>query len=108
MGLMVTSLGLMGEYVKWFKPNYRSKSLQALVQLNSYPVCLDPSRAMGLALHTDSSLLTLFNQSNTSGLQVLHGNNGWVIVPPLTGALAVNVGDLMHILSNGRFKTTLH
>ncbi|KAL7189593.1 hypothetical protein ACSBR1_039276 [Camellia fascicularis] len=44
----------------------------------------------------------------TSGLQVLHGNSGWVTVPPLTGALVINIGDLMHILSNGRFKTTLH
>ncbi|KAI7989462.1 Gibberellin 3-beta-dioxygenase 1 [Camellia lanceoleosa] len=108
MGLMVTSLGLTHEDVKWFKPNNRSKPPQALLQLNSYPVCPDPSQAMGLAPHTDSSLLTLLYQSNTSGLQVLHGNSGWVTVPPLADALVVNVGDLMHILSNGRFKTTLH
>ncbi|KAA8535018.1 hypothetical protein F0562_030021 [Nyssa sinensis] len=106
--LMLESLGLAREDLKWLKPNKGSKQAQGLLQLNSYPVCPDPTRAMGLAPHTDSSLLTLLYQSNISGLQVLQDNSGWVTVQPLAGALVVNIGDLMHILSNGQFKTVLH
>ncbi|KAD6118694.1 hypothetical protein E3N88_09965 [Mikania micrantha] len=33
---------------------------------------------------------------------------GWVTVPPIRGALVVNVGDLLHILSNGLYSSVLH
>ncbi|CAH2042069.1 unnamed protein product [Thlaspi arvense] len=99
VGSMLKSLGVMPEDVNWFKPNKRSSHhSQALLQLNSYPVCPDPTRAMGLGPHTDSSLVTLLYQSNTSGLQ-LRGDGGWITVPPLAGAIIVNVGDLMHCTS---------
>lgn len=78
------------------------------LQLNSYPACLDPDRVMGLAPHTDTSLLTILHQSDTSGLQVFKDGLGWVSVVPDPGALVVNVGDLLHILSNGRFPNVLH
>ncbi|KAM3713980.1 hypothetical protein ACJW30_01G299300 [Castanea mollissima] len=108
LGLMLVSLSLTREDVKWFKPNDRKKQPQALLHLNSYPICPDPSRAVGLAPHTDSSLLTLLHQSSTTGLQVLRDSVGWVPVHPISGALVVNTGDLMHVLSNGRFKSALH
>ncbi|XP_052199957.1 gibberellin 3-beta-dioxygenase 3-like [Diospyros lotus] len=109
LGLMLKCLGFTREDLNWEKTNRSgSKPAQGLLQLNSYPVCPDPTRAMGLAPHTDSSLLTLLYQSNTAGLQVRHGDDGWVAVPPHAGALVVNVGDLMHILSNGRFKSAQH
>ncbi|CAI0389781.1 unnamed protein product [Linum tenue] len=65
---------------------------------------------MGLAPHTDSSLITLLHQSsNATGLQISgDGGNLWIPVNPIPGALTVNVGDLMHIATNGRFKTALH
>ena len=94
IGLMLGSLGLNYEDVKWLKPKNSSRP-QTLLQLNSYPVCPDPTRAMGLAPHTDSSLLTLLNQSSISGLQVLVDGIRWVPAHPIPGALVVNVGDLM-------------
>ncbi|KAK0570434.1 hypothetical protein LWI29_001054 [Acer saccharum] len=109
LGLMFTSLDLTQEDVKCFSESKNgSKHPQALLQLNSYPICPDPTRAMGLAPHTDSSLLTLLYQTNISGLQVFRENVGWVLVNPISGAFVVNVGDLMHIICNGRFKTALH
>ncbi|KAI9191147.1 hypothetical protein LWI28_004258 [Acer negundo] len=82
------------------------------LQLNSYPCCPDPSRALGLAPHTDTSLITILHQSSTTinggGLQVFNEGVGWVQVVPVSGALVVNVGDLLHILSNGRFINVLH
>lgn len=109
MGLMFSSLGLQDEDED--RSSYEDPA--SVVQLNSYPPCPDPDRAMGLAAHTDSSLLTVLYQSSTSGLQVLRPNdeNGperWVEVPPLRGAFVVNIGDLFQVLSNGRYRSVLH
>ncbi|KAM0933394.1 putative gibberellin 3-beta-dioxygenase [Dioscorea sansibarensis] len=105
--LMISSLGIKEEELNW------SKDVAGVLQLNSYPACPDPDKAMGLAAHTDSSLLTILHQSGISGLQVLrredgHGPRRWITVPPLAGALIVHVGDLSHILSNARFHSVLH
>ncbi|XP_038886716.1 gibberellin 3-beta-dioxygenase 1-like [Benincasa hispida] len=78
------------------------------LQLNCYPRCPDPTRVMGLAPHTDTFLLTILHQSRTCGLQVFRDGFGWVSVAPVAGALVINVGDLFHIMSNGRFPNVLH
>ncbi|GFP80326.1 gibberellin 3-beta-dioxygenase 1, partial [Phtheirospermum japonicum] len=78
------------------------------LQLNSYPSCPNPNRAIGLAPHTDTLLLTILHQNDTNGLQILQEGIGWITVPPVAGALVVNIGDLMHILSNTRFPTVYH
>lgn len=104
MWLMLESLGITKEDIEWGG----SKACAAL-QFNSYPSCPDPDRAMGLAPHTDSTLLTILYQNNISGLQVQReGSPGWVTVPPLPGALVINVGDLFHILSNALYPSVLH
>ncbi|KAL3529176.1 hypothetical protein ACH5RR_008498 [Cinchona calisaya] len=106
--LILGSLGLTEEDVKWAGPEGAFEGGSAALQFNSYPVCPEPDRAMGLAAHTDSTILTILHQNNTSGLQVLRDGNGWVTVPPLPGALVVNIGDLLHILSNGLYPSVLH
>ena len=74
-----------------------------------YPRCLDPERAIGLAAHTDSGFFTFVMQSLVPGLQLLRrGPDRWVTVPAVPGALAVVVGDLFHVLTNGRFHSVLH
>uniref|UniRef100_A0A6N2NF70 Fe2OG dioxygenase domain-containing protein n=1 Tax=Salix viminalis TaxID=40686 RepID=A0A6N2NF70_SALVM len=78
------------------------------LQLNSYPFCPDPSRVMGLAPHTDTSLLTILYQSTIDGLQIFKNGVGWVLVSPTAGSLVVNVGDFLHILSNSQFPNVIH
>lgn len=85
-----------------------SSASSTALQLNCYPPCPDPTRVMGLAPHTDTFLLTILHQSRTCGLQIFKDGVGWVPVAPVAGALVVNVGDLFHILSNGRFPNVLH
>ncbi|KAL0354736.1 UNVERIFIED_CONTAM: Gibberellin 3-beta-dioxygenase 1 [Sesamum radiatum] len=84
MWLMLGSLGITNEDdIKWASPAGESGGGNAAIQLNSYPACPDPDRAMGLAAHTDSTLLTILHQSNTSGLQVFReGSKRWITVPP--------------------------
>ncbi|RDX97689.1 Gibberellin 3-beta-dioxygenase 1, partial [Mucuna pruriens] len=94
--------------IKWAGPRGEFNGACAALHLNSYPSCPDPDRAMGLAPHTDSTLLTILHQSNVSGLQVLKEGEGWVAVPPLPGGLVINIGDLLHILSNGLYPSVLH
>ncbi|XP_010537951.1 PREDICTED: gibberellin 3-beta-dioxygenase 2-like [Tarenaya hassleriana] len=106
--LVLGSLGVTEGDIKWAGPNSDFNGAQAAIQLNHYPVCPEPDRAMGLAAHTDSTLLTVLYQSNTAGLQVFKDGFGWLTVPPIPGSLVVNIGDLLHILSNGRLSSALH
>ncbi|XP_027330126.1 gibberellin 3-beta-dioxygenase 1-like [Abrus precatorius] len=109
MNLMLESLETSPEDVQWFKPKTGDTKAQVLFALNSYPVCPEPARAVGLGPHTDTSLLTVLHQSSGySGLQILREGIGWIPVQPIPGALVVNCGDLMHVLTNGRFKNVLH
>ncbi|XP_014516137.1 gibberellin 3-beta-dioxygenase 1-like [Vigna radiata var. radiata] len=108
MRLVLASLGISKEDVKWAGPRGEFNGACAALHWNSYPSCPDPDRAMGLAAHTDSTLLTILHQNNVSGLQVLKDGEGWVAVPPLSGGLVVNIGDLLHILSNGLYPSVLH
>lgn len=101
--LILKSLDITVEDLNWVD----STSTTAL-QLNSYPSCPNPNRALGLAPHTDTSILSILHQSSISGLQIFKEEVGWVSVPPIADALVVNVGDLLHILSNARFRNTLH
>ncbi|CAN0877664.1 Gibberellin 3-beta-dioxygenase 3 [Linum grandiflorum] len=81
------------------------------VQMNSYPPCPEPTRAMGMAAHTDTSLLTLLYQGNVEGLQIFKetvAGGKWGMVPTVDGAVTVNVGDLLEVISNGRFRSVLH
>lgn len=105
MELILSSLGLNKNDVKWARNGF--ESMHGVLQLNYYPLCPQPSNAMGLAAHTDSSLLTLLYQSSTQGLQIMKERH-WVNVPPVPSAIVINVGDLLHILSNGRFSSPLH
>ncbi|XP_075490979.1 gibberellin 3-beta-dioxygenase 1-like [Primulina tabacum] len=109
MWLMLGSLDITQEEVKWANPKGEVEGGTDVLQLNSYPACPDPDRAMGLAAHTDSTILSIIHQSNTSGLQMIReGGSNWITVPPHPGALVIHVGDLMHILSNGLYPSVLH
>ncbi|XP_027180246.1 gibberellin 3-beta-dioxygenase 1-like [Coffea eugenioides] len=87
--------------------NWKLSMSQDALLLNSFPAYPDPKSTIGLAPHTDSLLITVLYQSN-EGLQIFRDGFRWVTVSPIEGALVVNLGNLMDILSNGKFSGILH
>ncbi|XP_010093418.2 1-aminocyclopropane-1-carboxylate oxidase homolog 1 isoform X1 [Morus notabilis] len=61
-----------------------------------YPPCPEPQLTMGTTKHSDPDFLTILLQDHVGGLQVLWQNR-WIDVPPVPGALVVNIGDLLQI-----------
>ncbi|WP_270936433.1 isopenicillin N synthase family dioxygenase [Falsiroseomonas oryzae] len=62
----------------------------------------------GVAPHTDYGGLTLLAQDMTGGLQVKGTDREWVMAHPIPGTFVVNIGDLMHRWTNGRFRSNPH
>ncbi|XP_057782165.1 bi-functional coumaroyl CoA and feruloyl CoA ortho-hydroxylase F6H2-2-1-like [Salvia miltiorrhiza] len=80
------------------------------VSLLCYPKCPNPDLASGATPHSDVSVLTLLLQDDVGGLYVRasQGEDQWIHVEPMEGALIVNVGDVLEIMSNGKYKSIEH
>ncbi|KAF3432127.1 hypothetical protein FNV43_RR26866 [Rhamnella rubrinervis] len=74
-----------------------------------YPHCPQPDLTVGLPSHTDPGVLTVLIPDQTGGcsLQVKYGGV-WVGVKPVPGAIVINVGDLLQIISNDEYKSVTH
>lgn len=70
-----------------------------LMQCHYYPPCPQPERVVGSRVHTDADLFTVLAQDGVGGLQVLLDvhEDAWVDVVPVTGALLVNIGDVLKV-----------
>ncbi|XAR67277.1 hypothetical protein NMG60_11001969 [Bertholletia excelsa] len=86
-----------------------------MVNANFYPTCPNPELTVGVGRHSDMGTLTVLLQDGIGGLYVkVEGNGGpekqgeWMEIPPINGALVINVGDTLQILSNGRYKSAEH
>ncbi|XP_060959802.1 1-aminocyclopropane-1-carboxylate oxidase homolog 1 [Cannabis sativa] len=100
--LLSEALGLDSNYLK------KMECDEGLVFISHYyPPCPEPELTMGIAKHSDNDFLTVLLQDHIGGLQVLHENT-WFDVPPLDGALVVNIGDLLQLITNDKFKSVNH
>lgn len=72
-----------------------------------YPRATSQQEEIGAWEHQDSSCITVVGQDNSGGYQVLK-NGKWVDIKPTKGALVINIGDLVQVWSNNRFKSAVH
>lgn len=77
------------------------------LRLIHYPYNPDIKDAEGIGAHTDYECFTLLLPT-APGLQVLNKAGEWIDIPLIENTLVMNIGDMMEILSNGKYLTTKH
>jgi isopenicillin N synthase-like dioxygenase len=107
------NLGMPANYLDaHFRPAHTS-----FLRLNYYPKCPMPARPADLAMatsgylgvnhHTDAGAITLLLQDEQPGLEVFN-DGGWHLIEPHSDALVINIGDIVQVWSNDRYRAALH
>ncbi|KDO39143.1 hypothetical protein CISIN_1g0448911mg, partial [Citrus sinensis] len=87
--------------------NFFENGLQVM-RMNYYPPCPQPEKVAGLTPHSDGCGLTILLQINeVEGLQIKK-DGMWIPLTPLPNAFLVNVGDIMEIITNGKYRSIEH
>ncbi|KAI3901840.1 hypothetical protein MKW92_030820 [Papaver armeniacum] len=113
LGLKNLTMILLGKMAKSLKID--SEEIQVLfndctqrMRINCYPSCPKSQQVIGLSPHSDAAALSIVLQLNeTEGLEI-RKDGKWVPVKPIPGALIVNLGDMIEILSNGAYPSIEH
>lgn len=89
----------------------------SFLRLNHYPPCANPAPPdsptvprvgrLGIGHHTDAGAVTVLLQDDRPGLQYECGGR-WHDALPRRGALLVNLGDIVQVWSNDRYRAPLH
>ncbi len=63
----------------------------------------------GVGAHADYGFVTLLLQDQVGGLEVQpHGQEEWIDVAPIPGALVVNLGEMLEVATDGYLMATVH
>lgn len=89
----------------------------SFTRLNYYPPCpeaapgasplLPDSGRLAVHHHTDAGALTVLHQDEVGGLQIWDGET-CLDIDPVPGALTINLGDLLRVWSNDRYRSPVH
>ncbi|MEZ2903590.1 isopenicillin N synthase family dioxygenase [Acinetobacter terrestris] len=77
------------------------------LRLIHYPYNPEVKDAEGIGTHTDYECFTLLLPT-APGLQVFNKQGEWIDIPLIENTLVMNIGDMMEILSNGKYLATKH
>ena len=89
----------------FFRQHMRFPTSQ--LRLIHYIPQLKRQKNVSMGAHTDYECFTILH-SKQPGLQILNKDNRWIDTPPIDGAFAVNIGDLLEAWTNKRFVSTAH
>ena len=67
-----------------------------------------PDGGAGVNSHHDSGFLTLLLQHGVGGLQALNPGGEWIDVPPVDGALVINLGETLQSMTGNYLVATTH
>ena len=98
----------IGEDATFFEPTVEQGN--SVMRLLHYPPLAPgaPEGAIRAAAHEDINTITLLLGAEEAGLELLTAGGEWLPVDPPTGALVVNIGDMLQRLTNGHLRSTTH
>ncbi|KAB1669069.1 hypothetical protein ES319_1Z078700v1 [Gossypium barbadense] len=86
-----------------------------MVNMNFYLTCPNPELTISVRHHSNMDTLTILLQDGIGGLYIkvpqdvnMEKKGEWVEIPPISGALIINISDMLQIWSNGRYKSAEH
>ncbi|PHU02325.1 hypothetical protein BC332_27576 [Capsicum chinense] len=101
-GIISECLGLPPDFLA----NYKSdRSPNSLMGLHYFPATEDENT--GKPAHEDPGCFTIVYQDELGGLQV-QKDDQWIPIAPCKDKLVVNIGDVIQVLSNNKFKSATH
>ena len=90
----------------WFEGPVRDGN--SVLRLLHYPPISAEASGIRAGAHEDINLITLLLGAEEAGLQLLDRDGQWLAVDPPSGALVVNVGDMLQRLTNHVLPSTTH
>ncbi|MED6201797.1 hypothetical protein PIB30_098616, partial [Stylosanthes scabra] len=108
--LMAEGLGVPNTSI--FTTFIKDADSDSLLRFNHYPPPPPPlptsPPSLGFGEHSDPQILTLLRSNDVSGLQISLQHGVWIPVIPDPSAFSVNIGDLLQVMTNGRFVSVRH
>ncbi|KAL9242754.1 hypothetical protein vseg_016723 [Gypsophila vaccaria] len=102
--LLALSLGLAADRLTEY---HKDTSLS--VRLHQYTPRPDPEAVLEAGTHTDTGCVTVLAQDDIGGLEVRRKYDGeWVALKPVSGALTINIGDIVQVWSNDKYHSVVH
>ncbi|CAN5126040.1 isopenicillin N synthase family oxygenase [soil metagenome] len=96
----------LGLDADWFVLPVRDGN--SVLRLLHYPPVSPDAPGVRAGAHEDINLITLLLGAEEAGLQLLDRSGAWLAVDPPTGAMVVNVGDMLQRLTNHVLPSTTH
>jgi isopenicillin N synthase-like dioxygenase len=91
--------GFLGEYND-------DRTFDFISARHGFPATKEDST--GTRAHQDVGCITFVLQDGVGGLEVLRPDGGWAPVEPVEGSIVVNIGDVVQVLSNDKFRSVMH